>query len=396
MVSTAHLPLLRVRRFGRGESAVQATQIVGPGATKLYLCAHPRQGGSIAGQAREIYQHLGELLREQGARPQDVITEKVFFSDLETQAEVFGHQRAAFYGSRSQPATTYLNQPPCRPGVLCELQARAVFANGADPLVVRPLHAELGAGAGRVVSYRDYDHFFLHNVTGEGGSFSAQASEVFARAAAALNQEELHFSDTIRTWIYLSHMERDYAALNQARSAFFARQGLQRLPASTGIEGGVWPPDRSVAMDLYALRAARPVQIEALGALTMNEAPAYGSSFSRGLAVTREDRRVVYISGTASIDDCGQVVHVGDIEGQTHRMLTNVEQLLESAGAGLSDVVRATTYLKNTQDCDCLTRIYAQRGVPRDIPHTICRAAVCRPEWLCEVEVAAIFDPAGR
>jgi enamine deaminase RidA (YjgF/YER057c/UK114 family) len=396
MVSTAHPPLLRVRRFGRGNSPVQASQVVGLGATKLYVAIHPLQGGSAGEQAGELYRHLGAFLREQGAGPQDVITEKVFFSDLEAQFEDFGRERAAFYGPRAEPATTYLGQPPCRPGAWCELQARVIFANGADPLVVRPLHADLGQGTGRVVSYRDYDHFFLHNVTGEAGPFPVQAGQVFSRAAAALNQEELRFADTIRTWIYLPQMERDYAALNQVRSAFFARQGVQRLPASTGIEGGVWPAGRRMAMDLYTLRAARPVRIEQLHADTMNEAPAYGSAFSRGLAVTREDRKVVYISGTASIDEQGQVLHVGDIEGQAHRMLTNVEGLLESAGAGLSDVVRATTYLKRPEDCDCLTRVYARRGLPRDIPHTICRAAVCRPEWLCELEVAAIFDPAGR
>lgn len=247
-----------------------------------------------------------------------------------------------------------------------------------------------------MVSYRDYDHFFLHNITGEGSGFAAQAGDIFTRAATALSQEELRFADTIRTWIYLPNMERDYQALNQVRRTFFARQGVHRLPASTGIEGGVWPTDRQIAMDLYTLRAARPLRVEVLSARTMNEAPAYGSAFSRGIAVTREDRKVVYVSGTASIDETGEVLHLGDIEGQVHRMLSNVEQVLANAGGSLSDVVRATTYLKNTGDAEVLARIYQQRGMPRDLPHTICRAAVCRPTWLCEVEVAAIFDPTGR
>ncbi|MCC7264494.1 MAG: hypothetical protein IT369_18435 [Candidatus Latescibacteria bacterium] len=389
-------PSLRVRRFGRVEHPLQASQIVGLGATKVYVCAHPRPGGTLAEQAAEIYRHLGEFLRELGAGPRDVITEKVFFSDAEAQFEGFGLQRVAFYAGQGEPATTYLNQPPCRPGVLCELQARIIYANGADPLVVRPLHAELGAGAGRVVSYRDYDHYFLHNITGEGADFTAQAGDIFGRAAAALNQEELRFADTIRTWIYLPHMERDYGALNTVRSAFFTRHGVQRLPASTGIEAGVWPPGRDMSMDLYTLRAARSPRVEVLSARTMNEAPTYGSAFSRGIAVTREDRRVVYVSGTASIDETGEVMHVGDIEGQVHRMLSNVEQVLANAGGSLGDVVRATTYLKNAADAETLTRIYNQRGMPRDIPHTICRAAVCRPTWLVEVEVAAIFDPTGR
>jgi enamine deaminase RidA (YjgF/YER057c/UK114 family) len=76
-------------------------------------------------------------------------------------------------------------------------------------------------------------------------------------------------------------------------------------------------------------------------------------------------------------------------------MLLNVEQLLAGSGAGTGDIVRATTYLKHSRDFECFNRIYAEKGLPQDIPHTVCRADVCRPEWLCEIEVAAIFPPAA-
>jgi len=385
-----------VRRFGHWDSPLQVSQIAGLGATELYVrvrSVEPR--GDLGEQARDLYRQLGALLQSGDLAPQDVITEKVFFSDLEAQVGEFRQVRAAFYGKTSQPATTYLHQPSCRPGTLCELQARVIFANGPDPVQVRDLEADLGAGRGKVVSCRGYDHIYLHNLTGDKPGFGSQMEEILARAAAALEAEGLRFPEAIRTWIYLAHMERDYHELNRVRSAFFARQGVRRLPASTGIQGGVYPPDRSVGLDLYALRAARPAPVEALGALTMNEAPAYGSSFSRGLAVTREDQKVVYVSGTASIDDCGQVVHRGDIRGQVHRMLTNVEQVLASAGARLGDAVRATTYLKDPGDFDCAARICVERGLP-DIPHTLCRAEVCRPEWLCEIELVAVLEPEGR
>jgi len=135
------------------------------------------------------------------------------------------------------------------------------------------------------------------------------------------------------------------------------------------------------------------VQIQVMHAPTLNEAWSYGSSFSRGMTVTREDRTVAYVSGTASIDDTGQVVHVGDIEGQVQRMLLNVEQLLAGSGAQVSDIVRATTYLKDSEDFEAFKRIYTERGFPLNIPHTICKAEVCRPDWLVEIEVTAIFAP---
>jgi enamine deaminase RidA (YjgF/YER057c/UK114 family) len=199
------------------------------------------------------------------------------------------------------------------------------------------------------------------------------------------------FHDVIRTWIYLAEMERDYDELNRVRNAFFERIGLTRRPASTGIRGGVYPLDRGGSMDLYALRTQRPIDKDLMHARTLNEAWEYGSAFARGMRVTREDRTVLYLSGTASIDTRGEVVHVGDIEGQVNRMLLNVEELLAGSGAGPDDVIRATTYLKHPEHFETFRRIYAERGFPTDLAHTICHADVCRPDWLVEIEVAAIL-----
>ena len=93
-------------------------------------------------------------------------------------------------------------------------------------------------------------------------------------------------------------MERDYDDLNRVRNAFFERVGLRRIPASTGIQGGVYPCDRGGSMDLYAFRTERPVEIDQMHASTLNEAWDYGSSFARGMRVTREDRTVLYEPGS--------------------------------------------------------------------------------------------------
>ena len=102
---------------------------------------------------------------------------------------------------------------------------------------------------------------------------------------------------------------------------------------------------------------------------------------------------MAYVSGTASIDENGEVVHVGDISGQSARTLLNIEQLLAGCGAAPTDIVRGTTYLKRADDYGVFLRTWQERGFPESIPHTICRADVCRPDWLCETEVVAIFPP---
>ena len=392
---------LKIRRFSCPEQRGAVSRIDGGGPIGLYLAVRPAEGDDFEAQARGIYQNLHELLQGQGARLENVITEKVFLSDLKHQIETFRQVRAECYGpeEKSRPATTYLQQLPCEPGVLCELQARVIIPTESEEVVIRDLESLPAPAAGKVVSFRGYDQIYLHNLTGgrpgDGLDFAAQMEQVFDLAETVLEQEKLKFRDVVRTWIYVDEMERDYAALNKVRTAFFERQGVKRLPASTGIQGGVFPCDRAGALDLYAIRTERPVQIELMHARTLNEAPSYGSRFARGITVTREDRRVAYLSGTASIDDQGEVVHVGEIEGQVRRMLLNVEELLQGSGAALSDVVRATTYLKNPRDLDCFRRVCAERGFPADVPHTVCRADVCRPEWLCEMEAEAIY-PAPR
>ena len=124
---------------------------------------------------------------------------------------------------------------------------------------------------------------------------------------------------------------------------------------------------------------------------SLGEASAYGSAFSRGLCVQRPDRTVLYISGTASIDTAGRVVHVGDIDGQCRRMLDNVDALLRPYGATLADTVHAVTYLKDQSYLPVFERVCRERDVPEDLLNTIVVADVCRPDWLCEIELTAVL-----
>ena len=108
------------------------------------------------------------------------------------------------------------------------------------------------------------------------------------------------------------------------------------------------------------------------------------------MKVTLDDRVVLYVSGTASIDTEGRVVHVGNIEGQIHRMFLNVEQLLAEQGATVKDIVTAITYLKKLEYLDPFYKVCQERSIPDNIPNTVSVADICRPEWLCEIEAIAI------
>ncbi len=81
----------------------------------------------------------------------------------------------------------------------------------------------------------------------------------------------------------------------------------------------------------------------------LNEAYDYGSAFSRGMRVDLGKFVILLISGTASIDENGKTVHVGDVRAQVRRTFENVSGLLASEGATWKDIVRTTCYLRDIE-----------------------------------------------
>ena len=76
----------------------------------------------------------------------------------------------------------------------------------------------------------------------------------------------------------------------------------------------------------------------------LNEAYAYAklSSLSRGMRIDLNGLTILLISGTASIDELGRSVHVGDFRAQMRRTLKNITGLLASEDATWHDVVRTS------------------------------------------------------
>ena len=134
--------------------------------------------------------------------------------------------------------------------------------------------------------------------------------------------------------------------------------------------------------------AATPVERHAITALhVLNEAPDYKSSFSRGLRIDLNGLRILLISGTASIDEHGNSVHIGDFRAQLRRTYYNITGLLESEGATWKDIVRTTCYLRDIdRDYDAFneerTAFFKEQGLDPLPASTGIQAHLCRPELL--------------
>jgi 2-iminobutanoate/2-iminopropanoate deaminase len=135
----------------------------------------------------------------------------------------------------------------------------------------------------------------------------------------------------------------------------------------------------------------------------LNEAYAYAkpSSFSRGMRIDLNDVTILLISGTSSIDEHGQSVHIGDFRAQMRRTLDNISGLLGSEGATWHDIVRATCYLRDVerdyaQFNEERTAFYKEQGLNPLPASTGIQAKLCRPELLVEIEAIAMFRASGN
>ena len=232
-----------------------------------------------------------------------------------------------------------------------------------------------------------------------GGSFNRAANSEYQMRlllndyAMQLMEEGCTLADNcLRTWIFVQNVDCNYAGVVKARNEMFVTQNLTENThyiASTGIGGRHADPKVTVQMDTYAVDGLKSEQIHYLYAPThLNPTYEYGVSFERGTYVDYGDRRQVFISGTASINNKGEVVYPGDIRKQTERMWENVEALLKEAGCTFDDLGQMIVYLRDVADYTVVKGMYDERFP--DTPRVFVYAPVCRPGWLIEMECMGV------
>ena len=198
----------------------------------------------------------------------------------------------------------------------------------------------------------------------------------------------------VRTWIYVSDIDNNYGGVVKARNDVFQRSGLSidtHFIASTGIGGNSHIRNAFVAMDFLTypeIDEHDKLYLKALDHLSPTHE--YGVSFERGTRLTLPDKKIYFISGTASIDKYGHVIYLGNLKKQTDRLLENINALLQEGGASMDDINYFIIYLRDISDYQA-TEEYMKSHYPT-IPYIIVQAKVCRPEWLIEMECIAVKD----
>ena len=352
----------------------------GEGVKEHHVMLHVRPGlGCFEAQLEELQHAYIGLLCDvlDGAR---VVMRRYLVSDIANQADRLRSRLAE--DDADQGALSIIGQPPLD-GTKVALWI--YLTEGIDDM---ERTTDLTS-----TWHNGYRHLWSTNWQSTTGGSNTQTREILEGYEAQLAGQGLNIKDhCLRTWFFIRDVDTNYKGMVEARCNNFTMQHLTpdtHYIASTGIGGQPITTQSRVQMDGYAAEGLDAGQIQYLYAPThLNPTYQYGVTFERGTAIHYGDRRHVLISGTASIDNHGQVLHQGQVEAQAGRMLENISTLLAEAGASLSDVVQAIVYLRDVADYELVNRLLCER-LPQ-MPRVITLAPVCRPSWLIEMECMAV------
>lgn len=329
-----------------------------------------------------LEQAAQELWEKDGLKAFHPVLKRYFLSDPANQTECLDRH----LDGKAPCAVSVVGQPPLD-GTKAALWIMAVTETkpSAEPVA--------GNAIRTTWQHNGLTHFWHTNYHTEEGDSATQTDSLLHNYTADLERHGMTLAgNCLRTWFFVHDVDVHYGGVVNARRRFFTEQGLTRNThyiASTGIQGGGAKALSLVRLDSYAVRGLHPRQISYLYAPThLNPTYEYGVTFERGTKVEYADRTHLLISGTASINNKGEVVHAGDIVKQTQRMWDNVEALLKEGGAALDDIAQILVYLRDPADYRIVQEMFQQR-----FPHTpkvFLWAPVCRPKWLIEMECIAI------
>jgi len=226
------------------------------------------------------------------------------------------------------------------------------------------------------------------------GNSKIQSDEIIVKCISDLAKNNMSLADNmLRTWYYIRDIDNNYTGMIKSRTHYYETHGLKpqsHFIASTGIEACATMPHILSWLVIYAELGIYPQQIKYLKALDyLSPTHIYGVNFERATTVQYGDRRHCHISGTASIDKYGEVVHVGDVAKQSKRTIENIAALLQEGQMQIEDLRSCIVYLRDAHDYLLISEII-KTYIPQHCAINIVQGSVCRPDWLIEIEGQAI------
>jgi enamine deaminase RidA (YjgF/YER057c/UK114 family) len=362
------------------------------GADEFFIAIRSAHGSSPAEALVQLTEHYESVLNHCHLDGDTTAFSRIFLSDGANQNALLA--ASPLSGLLKKGALSVIGQKPLFNGPISLFSYHIRSGNGS-------LRKTTGGsldneGTSALISGEHYSLLLTAGFMGERSSDAyAQSTELFTRYGARIGAEGMTLPDNVlRTWIFLRDVDCDYGDMVRARRELFDRQGLSdktRYLASTGIEGRMTDCGNLVSLDAIAMGGLSGKQIIRVEAPThLSPTIAYGVTFERGLAVRFGDRSHLYISGTASINNKGEVLHIGNAEKQARRTLENIRALCATQKADLTDMAYFIAYARNFHDREAIARVLNDE-IDADVPLVFVEAPVCRPAWLVELEGMAVL-----
>lgn len=312
-----------------------------------------------------------------------LIMAKVFLSDYINQKyELESHE---FFVSRlNNSALSVIEQPPLNGYKINILLSFAKDKNIKKYVKGGVFYAHIGEELHIFQSIRDVQKF---------DSIEENTKHLFEIHDTVLSKSEMSISENcVRTWLYVRDVDNEYMEVVEGRNDFFAGIGLTKdthFITSTGIEGAAWNSKSPLNIDFYSIKGLNAHSVKYLNALDyLNPTHEYGVSFERGVNYSLGKWEYTLISGTASIDNKGEILYEGDVISQLERVFLNIKRLLSDADVSTLSLSHLIVYVRDVSDYDSVDE-YIKNNYP-DVPYVIVYGKVCRPGWLIEIECMAI------
>jgi enamine deaminase RidA (YjgF/YER057c/UK114 family) len=361
----------------------------GNGTAEHFFMIDAPSEGSFADQLRGLQERYELALRQRGLETGTAVFRRIFLSDILNQADALCESPLIEEIASNPVSTSMIQQIPLSGAKIALLAYHIESPAQLEKEFIAPRHLLVRKNGAR--------YLWSAGPWADGKpALPAPAAEtraIFDDLIQLLESQGANLSEhCIRTWLFIKDVDIFYQDMVDSRRILFTEQGLTRdshYIASTGIEGTSADRFDTISMDALSLLDLKPQQVSYLNDFSrLCPTKDYGVTFERGTRIGFADRQHYYISGTASIDNRGNVLYPGDVRRQAERALENVEALLTSGGAAMDDLMYLIAYLRDPADYQLVHR-YLHSTFP-NIPHLVVQGRVCRPEWLVEFEGIAV------
>ena len=98
--------------------------------------------------------------------------------------------------------------------------------------------------------------------------------------------------------------------------------------------------------------------------ITTSKAPTPIGPYSQGVVLGN----LLFTSGQIALDSLTGDLILVDIKSETHKVMSNLNALLEEAGTGFNNVVKTSIFLKSMEDFATVNEVYASYFSTTDFP----------------------------